>query len=1056
MKHTVPHLRRAVAATLLTALPLAAAPVLAGPATPPGSAADLLADIQVKGRVTDDKGNGLPGVTVVVKGTTNGTQTDADGRFTLTAADNATLLLSFVGYATQELPVSGRTEFNVQLAPDTKALDEVVVTGYQVQRKADLTGAVAVVKVDEVKDLPSGNVMRNLQGRVPGVSINTDGAPDGAVSVRIRGLGTLGNNDPLYVIDGIPTKDGINQLNQNDIESIQVLKDASAASIYGSRAGNGVIIITTKKAKKGYNRVEFSTFATVQKPRRITSMLNTQEYGRVYWQAAVNSGNLTPTSPLYTYRQHTENGQPVLDEVIVPEFIDADKTQRAADTDWFDEIQQTSLIQSYNLSLANGGERGNALFSLNYYDNDGVVRYSNYKRMTARMNSDYSFFDGKLKIGENLLLSRNRTRFGADRDAINYATVLPTIVPVRTADGAGWGGPVNGISDRQNPVRLLEDNKQNFGVTSRAFGNVFADLEVIKGLHLRSSFGIDYSLFDQKSLQKKYKSGYLSDNVNRLLVVNRNFGNWVWQNTLNYHLGAGKNQVDFLLGAERISYNFNEVTANRSGFASEDINYAVLDAGSGAQLNTGFSSAYRLASYFGKVNYSFDERYLASVTVRRDGSSRFGKENQFGWFPAASVGWRLSEEGFIKNHAALISDLKLRAGWGQTGNQDIANDAAYSLYRPLYGSDPTWDPDPGTAYDIAGIKTGALPSGYRRFQQGNDQLKWETTTQSNFGVDFGLLQNKLTGSVDYFVKNTRDILVLPPYIAAVGEGGSRWVNGASIENKGWEVLLSYQDELPSTGFAYNVTANLSRYRNEVTKLPREVINAYGGNGQDVTIIGQAFGSRYGYVADGLFQSQSEVDTHATQVGAAPGRIRYQDLNGDGKIDNFDQTWITNNTPDFIYGLTVGGSWKGLDLQLFWQGVQGLKVFNDTKFRTDFTFANQENWGTRVLDAWSPTNTGSTIPAVSLLNQNNEWRPSTYFVENGSYLKLRNVQLGYSFPKALTSTLRLQQLRLYVQGTNLVTFKDRKGPNAYTSPDPEVQLLGFPIAPAFSTGLNVTF
>ncbi|TYZ05791.1 TonB-dependent receptor [Hymenobacter lutimineralis] len=1056
MKETVPFVRQAVLLSMLAAGPLALhLPVQAATLRYAGATARL-AETPISGRVTDDQGAGLPGVTVVVKGTAIGTSTGPNGEFSLSVPDNATLIFSFIGYKTQEVSAAGRTSFSVKLATDVAALDEVVVTGYQVQRKADLTGAVAVVKVDEVKDLPSGNIMRNLQGRVPGVSINTDGAPDGNVSVRIRGLGTLGNNDPLYVIDGIPTKDGINQLNQNDIESIQVLKDASAASIYGSRAGNGVIIITTKKARKGVNRVEFSTFATLQHPRELAPMLNTQEYGRTYWQAAVNDG-LTPSSPLYTFRSHTDsNGRPVLDEVVVPEFIDADQTQRAADTNWFEEIQQRSLIQSYNVNLASGGERGNALFSLNYYDNDGVVKYSNFKRFTGRLNSDYSFLDGKLKVGENLTMARSRQSYGEDRQALGVSVLQLAIVPVRTVDGVGWGGPVNGIADRQNPVRLLEDNKQNYGATNRAFGNAFADLELVKNLHLRTSFGIDYSLFSQRSLFKRYKSGYLSDNLNRLVNVERTFGNWVWQNTLNYSLTLGKSQLDLLAGTERISYTFTEISAQRTGFAIEDLDYAYLDAGSANKDNGGFASAYRLASYFGKVNYAFNERYLASVTLRRDGSSRFGKENQFGVFPAASAGWRISEESFLKDNVALVSDLKLRAGWGQTGNQDIAYDAAYSLYRPVYGTDPTWDPDQGTAYDIAGNKAGALPSGYRRFQQGNDQLKWETTTQTNIGLDFGLLQNKLTGSVDYFVKNTKDILVKPPYLAVVGEGGDRFVNGASIENKGWEFLLGYQNELAGSGFAYNITGNLSSYRNQVTALPREVINAYGGNGQDVTIIGQPFGSRYGYVAEGLFQSQGEVDTHATQVGAGPGRIRYRDLNGDGKIDNFDQTWITSNQPDFIYGLNLGASYKGFDVQLFWQGVQGLEVYNETKFRTDFSYVTGENWGKRVLDAWTPENNGSTIPAVSLLNQNNELRQSSYFVENGSYLKLRNAQLGYSVPQHLAGRLRLQQVRLYVQGTNLLTFKDRKGPNAYTSLDPEIQTFGYPIPLTFTTGLNVTF
>ncbi|MDO7851481.1 SusC/RagA family TonB-linked outer membrane protein [Hymenobacter convexus] len=1036
---------------------LAGGPALAteAPAAHPAALAPA-ADRPISGRVTDEKGAGLPGVTVLVKGTSLGTTTGPDGSFALTAPDNATLVLSFVGYKTQEIAMGTQATFAVQLANDAAELDEIVVTGYQTQKKADLTGAVAVVKVDEVKDLPSNNVARNLQGRVPGVNITTDGAPDGNVSVRIRGIGTLGNNDPLYVIDGIPTKDGINQINQNDIESIQVLKDASAASIYGSRAGNGVIIITTKRAKKGVNKVDFNTFFTFQGPGKQPKLLNTEQYGRVLWQAAINDG-VTPPTQLYTYQQHNDaSGRPVLDRVIVPEFIGPDQTQRAADTNWFNEIQQNSLAQSYNLNLSTGGEKGGALVSLNYFDNKGVIKYSEFERFTGRINSDYNFFGGRLKVGENLTLVRNMQTYGEDRQARGLAVLSLPIVPVRTVDGVGWGGPVSGIADRNNPVRILEDNRQNKAYNNRAFGNFFADLEVVKGLHLRSSFGLDYNLFTFRGMYKPYKSGYLNNPESRVSNTSRVFGNWVWQNTLNYNLTLGRNQIDFLAGTERISYDYEETFATRTGFAITDPNFMYLDAGTGVQNNGGYSSAYRLASYFGKINYAFADKYLVSATLRRDGSSRFGKDNQFGLFPAVSAGWRLSEEGFIKDNARFVSDFKLRAGWGQTGNQDIAYNAARSLYRPNYGSDPTWDPDTGTAYDINGNKSGLLPSGFQRFQQGNDRLKWETTSQTNLGVDFGFLENQLSGSVDYFVKNTKDILVNLPYPAVVGEGGGQFINGASLRNKGWEFLLNYQKKL-SNDLAFNISGNLSSYRNEVTYLPAAAVNAYGGNGQDQTILGRSIGSVFGYVTDGLFRTAEEVTNSPTQTGKGLGRIRYQDLNGDGKIDAKDQTWISNGNPDFSYGLNLGASYKGFDVQVFLQGVQGLKVYSDTKFRTDFSsLTSGENWGQRTLDAWTPANPDSNIPAVSLINNNNEGRTSTYFLENGSYLKLRNVQLGYSLPAGLISKLRMTQARVYVQGQNLLAFYQKKGDGAYTAPDPEVQTFGYPIPVTFTTGLNISF
>jgi TonB-linked SusC/RagA family outer membrane protein len=1055
MRKSVLLARRLCLPTLLAAAPLAIAAVPAPALAAATPRAGALADITITGQVNDESGAGLPGVTVLVKGTTNGATTDASGKFTLTASSAATLVISSVGYVAQEVAVAGHTTLTIALVPTTQDLTEVVVTGYQTQRKADLTGAVSVIKPDEIKGMTSQSVAVNLQGRVPGVQITTDGSPSGAnTAVRIRGFGTLGNNDPLYVIDGIPTKEGINQLNQNDIESIQVLKDASAASIYGSRAGNGVIIITTRKAKKGVTRVDITSFVSAQTPGPHLQMLNTQDYGRVYWQASINDGT-TPNIPFYSFQSHQgPAGRPVLDQVVVPEFLDAAKTQRTADTDWFKETQQTAIVQQYNVNVSNGGEHGGVLFSLNYYKNTGTLKYSGSERWTGRLNSDYGLFGSRLKIGQNLAVSKLQYAQFDLNNVRDRSSQLLNIVPVHTVDGVGWGGPVNGIGDRDNPVRLLTDNQQNRADLYRAFGNAYADAELLKGLHLRTSFGIDYSLYKYNELYKTFQAGYLSNANNRVTNNESTYGNWVWQNTLNYDLtlGEGNHVMSFLLGSERLSYVNESFYASRTNFASQDPNYIVLDAGSANKDNGGSATSYRLASYFAKVNYAFKDRYLLSGTIRRDGSSRFGADNQFGIFPAVSGGWRLSEESFLKDNVAFISDLKLRAGWGQTGNQDIANFASRAVYQSSLGTlDPNFAYDIGTAYDIYGNDTN-LPSGYRRVQQANPNLKWETTTQTNIGADFGFLQNKITGSVDYFIKNSTDILVNLPYLGVVGEGGDKYVNGASIRNSGWEFLLGYQNTL-ANGLSFNITGNLSTYRNKLTYLPDEVINAYGGNGQDVTRLGHSVNAVYGYVADGLFQNVGEVSGAPTQVGAAPGRIRYKDLNNDGKIDNFDQTWISEAIPDFNYGLNLGASWKGFDVQIFLQGVQGIYAFNNSKFRTDFSsLASGENWGNRLLDAWSPTNTGSGIPAPTLVNSNNEGRSSTYFVENASYLKLRNFQLGYNLPTALVSKIRLQGVRVYVQGQNFFTLKSKQ----FSGPDPEVTNYQYPIPHVFTTGLNVSF
>lgn len=1012
--------------------------------------------IPVSGKITSKTdAQPIPGVTVLEKGTTNGTTTNEKGEYTLRVSPGATFLFSFIGMVSQEAALGNSSVLDMILEEDLKKLDEVVVTGYKAERKADLTGAVSVVKLSDIKDIPTADPIKNLQGRVAGMQVTTSGSPGATASVRIRGQGTLNNNDPLYVIDGIPTKEGLQSINQNDIESIQVLKDASAASIYGSRAGNGVIIVTTKRAKAGFSRIDFSSFWSFQRYQSKLKVLNTDQRARVYWQAAVNDG-VTPSSPLYQFNSHLDaQGKPVLDGVSYPEFIDAAQTMRPANTRWFDEISQTGLMQSYNLNFSNGGEKGTMLFSLNYLDHDGIIKETNLNRLTLRLNSDYNFLQGKLKVGENLTFAKTRQTLLPEGEIMNMALIQQSIVPVRTLTG-GWGGPVASMSDRQNPVRLIADNQQNKSYAGRIFGNVYADLEILPKLQLRTSIGVDYTLGSQRVLYKAYTSGFLSDPMNRATNTENFYGNWIWQNTLTYSLERNKHRLDFLAGTERIRYNNQSFWASRQGFALQTPEYMYLDAGSANKDNGGSAFGYGLMSFFGKVNYALADRYLASVTVRRDGSSRFGSDQRYGTFPAFSLGWRLSEENFLKDHVTAISDLKLRFGWGVTGNQDFANNAIYRLYESNYGIDPTWDFDIGTAYDITGANTGSLPSGYRLIQQGNDKLKWESTTQTNYGIDFSLFEYKLTGSVDYFVKKTKDILVSPPYLGVVGEGGNQWVNGASMENSGIELQLGYQGKIANK-VNFNLSGNISSYQNKVTYLPREVVNSYGGNGRDVTILGRSINSIYGYVADGIFQTQEQVDSYATQIGKGVGRIRYKDLNGDGVVDDRDRTWIGNSNPKFMYGLNADFSFKGIDVVLFFQGLQRADVYNDNKLLTDFaSLASGVNWGERTLDAWSPTNPTSTIPALTLTDKNNEQRRSSYFVEQGSYLKLRNVQVGYTIPATLLKRYRMQQARLYVQAQNVLTLRKKTGNSAYTGVDPETPNATYPIPAVYTLGLNLSF
>ncbi|WP_436484523.1 SusC/RagA family TonB-linked outer membrane protein [Chitinophaga sp. ARDCPP14] len=988
----------------------------------------------------------LPGVTVQ-SGNRN-TITNGSGQFTLPAAVGEVLNFSYIGMKPMSLKAS-EGSMSVEMEDNATDLNQVIVTGYQTQKKADLTGAVSVVNVSEIKDIPLGNPVKALQGRVPGVFITSNGDPNSNATVRIRGIGTLGNNDPLYVVDGIPTKRGLQELNQNDIESIQVLKDASAATIYGSRAANGVIIVTTKRAKKGYSRITADVSASLQDYSTKLKTLNTEGRGRAYWQAAVNDRTDPNNNQIYQYDWNGDFNNPVLNKINLPEFIDAAKTMKPADTYWYDQIAQTSLLQTYNVSIANGNERGNSYFSVGMYNNKGIVKETQQRKITARFNTDYSFFKGRLKIGENLSATYIRDALVPATDILFAALVQQPVVPVHTVDG-GWGGPAPGMTDRQNPVRLIEDNRQNKSNFLRLFGNVYADLEIIPNLHFKSSYGIDYNGTYQRTLRKSYTSGFLSDPSNFSQTSQDYNGNWVWQNTLTYNVALQKHRFDFLLGGEQIKYIAQNFYASRQGYALENIDYAYLNAGSSNKDNGGTGSGYTLLSYFGKANYSYDNKYLASVTLRRDGSSRFGKENRFGMFPAVSLGWRVSEENFIKQNLPFLSDLKLRYGWGRSGNQEIANNATYTLYSAIYGIDPTWDFDSGSAYDLGGAGSGQLPSGYTLIQQGNPALKWESTMESNAGIDFGLFDNHLSGSVDYFIKKTSDILISPAYLAVIGEGGTKFVNGASMQNKGLEVLLSYNGNI-APGLALTVTGNVATYRNKITRLPPEVLTSYPGNGQDKTILGHSINSTFGYVADGLFRSQKEVDDYATQIGKGVGRIRYKDLNSDGVIDDKDRDYIGKGDPDFTYGLNVTLEYKHFDLTFFLQGIQGIQVYNTYKTYTDFSSIwPGTNWGARTLDAWTPQHPDASIPALTLVDRNNENRTSTYFLESGSYLKLRNLQLGYSFQHMLSK--RLQTARVYLQGSNLLTLKNK----GFTATDPENPNNAYPIPVIGTIGLNLSF
>jgi TonB-linked SusC/RagA family outer membrane protein len=1021
--------------------------------------------VTVTGKVTAAATNeAMPGVTVLEKGTMNGTLTGDDGGFTITVNPAATLVFSFVGMKSEEVVVGTQRTINVGLQEALSYLDEIVVTGYQTQRRADLTGSVAVADMEKTRDIPTPNIIQAVQGSVAGLYITNDGSPGAqATKINIRGTNTLNNTAPLYIIDGVPTVDAqlFQSLDPSTIESMQILKDASAASIYGSRASNGVIIITTRPGT-GKWTVDFKSSLSIQNYKRRYDMCNTDEYGRVLWQGYVNDNPLqNPNNALYTYDWHMEGSVPVLDAVHPVEFIAGDPMVPSGDTDWQEEVFQTGLISSNSLILSGGTDRVNTLVGLTYFSNKGMIITSNYKKVNLRVNNSVKFFDGKLKIGENLQLigsTETPTPGDAARSVIALSTDIVPILPVYKTDGT-FAGPLGaGFSDRGNPVHMADIAKWNRNNLYRSFGNVFVELTPIKNLIFKSNLGLDVGLLKTKVINPLWSEGFLSNGTNTLDIKETQTFNWSWSNTLNYQLVIGKSRATALLGMEAINNSIDYLGLHREGFAIDDINYYYMNAGTGSSSLSGSATGNKLLSYFGSVNYIFDDRYILSGTVRYDGSSRFGENKRFGLFPAVSAGWVISQENFMSSVAAL-SNLKLRAGYGTVGNQEgIPDYARFQLWKPDYAGELWYFniASGGTGYDLNGSDGGTLPSGYRATQASNPNLEWESTTELNLGVDVGFFQQKLTGSFDYFMRETRNILTQPPILGAIGEGGNQVLNGATMENKGWELILGYGDRKGQV--SYNVTANFSHFADKITYLPATVLANYAGY-LDNTILGHSLSSVFGYVTDGLFQTQAEVDAHATQTGAGIGRIRYKDLNDDGVITPADRTWLGTTNPKLIAGLGGDVSYKGFTLSFFTRGVFGVLVQDMAKVEKNsfLGLLPGQNKGVSLLDAWTPQNTSSTIPMLSHNNTNDEGRTSDYTIVNGSYFKVQNLQLSYSLPKSALNVIKVPSARVFVMGENLILLYDKKGANAFTGPDPETpvtQFTGYPKPVVVTFGIDI--
>jgi TonB-linked SusC/RagA family outer membrane protein len=1021
----------------------------------------------VRGTVTDNNNAPVTGASVTVKDTEVGTQTDNAGNFQIDLpAGSKTLIITSVGLISQEVSVDGRNHVSVSMKAANNNLDQVVVVGYTTQRKRDLTGSVAVVDLTPVKNNSSGNLMQALQGRVPGLYIEKDGSPNGSNGrILIRGANTLGNNSPLYIIDGIPTTrpEVFQNISPANIASVQVLKDASAESIYGARASNGVIIVTTKNGGNTNGKVvfQFDNSISVQSEKSSRfKMLNAVDRGKALWRASVNDGQdpAAGYGQIYNFDWNHDFNNPVLNSVSVQPFVGGDSNTPAGNTNWQEVMYKKGLVTNNSLTASVGNKNSSLEINLSYLNNTGMLRYTDYRRYSGSINAITRAFNDKATFGVNLRVANSDETLtardiGGEQTTYLAVTLAPTI-PVYQKDGVTFAGESGaGYSDRNNPLHMQYISRWNNANRLSSFGNIFIEVQPFRNLFFKSNIGADDARYLNKVISPTFTEGALSRTTNSLFFDQNHYLSTTFSNTLRYNLNLHDHSLKFLVGTEYIKTDLDYQATRKEGFAVQTEDYFTLSAATGNTNVSGGSTGHRLFSEFGRIDYNYADRYLLALTVRRDGSSRFGSENQFGIFPAASVGWRIDKENFMKGNT-LFSELKLRAGVGRVGNQEIGDVARFGLFDTRYGTTLAqlvggfWEQymNIGTAYSLTGVNTGTLPSGFVQIQAANPGLKWETTDEINTGVDFSVFRNKIFGSFDYFSRKTTGILIVPPIASALGEGQTKPVNGASKTNKGWEFVIGYRGDKVGQ-FKYNVQMNFSHFRDRITELPENVRPAYPGNLVN-TIIGHSQFDIFGYKTAGLFQSQDEVNKAPTQIGAGPGRIRYVDINNDRVINDLDRTWIGTQLPALEYGARIDLIYKQFDASIFGSGVAGREGY-DAYTLFNHLMKSRENVGPGVFDAWTPQHTNTNVPALTLKDNNNEGRTSDYFIVNTSYFKMRNIQVGYSIsPKAVFT-----RLRVFAMGENLFWFKSKN----YLGPDPErIDLRPVPIPKTLTIGLNATF
>lgn len=994
----------------------------------------------ITGTVTNAKdGSPIADASVIVIGEKSSTRTNSNGNFSLNVSPNAKQAqITHVGLEPQTIDISSATVVTVSLVPASGSLQDVVVVGYSTQKRTTITGAISSVDMGDLEQRRVADVAQSLQGQVAGVQVSqSTGAPGDQINIRIRGEGTIGNNSPLFIIDGIPSRD-ISFLTPADIQSMTVLKDASAASIYGSRASAGVIVITTKSGRKGKTNVDINYYNGIQKVTNLPKMLNGAQYLNKVEEAWNNSG-YSGTNP-YT----------------------ADKGRSdLADTDWLDELFETGRSQNLQLTASGGTDKVQYLLSAGYYKQDGIVIYNNdrYRRLNFRTNINASITD-RLTIGTNLQLSSaDQDKLSSKGDApgiIRHALIRPPIIPVykNTSDPTyserdpftdlpfftkPWDNSKNIYEFSSNPVALAyytNDKRSNF----KTFGNIYAEYAFLKNkeLKFKTNLGVDLNMTHNKAFNPNFgddDGGGSGDDrglgrKNRPNGLDENRGQETtitWNNTLNYSKTFQKHFVSALAGTEFISNRSSSIGASRQRFEFTGDNFQYIDFGGTANLYNGGSAAeWALFSLFGSATYAFDSKYMITANFRGDASSRFAENNQWGYFPSVSVGWKISNETFMQD-VTWLSDLKLRASTGKLGNQEIDNYAFLTLLRKS-----------GDQFLIS--------------RYGNPDLKWESTTQHNIGIDIGVLRNRIYLSIDYFEKKTSDILLPISLPSLVGNVSPTIVNAGEVSNQGIEVALNLRNY--GKAFSYSVNANIATVTNRVENLHPNLPSIIGDVSK--TEVGHPLNSYYGYVMEGIYQNQAEITKHlsgTTNPSNKPGDIRFKDLNGDGIINDKDRDYIGNSIPKLSYGLNLSAGYKGFDMSILFQGVSGVDIYNDAKQITDFD-SRPFNHSVLVLDSWKGEGTSNTIPRATF-NDNGSSKKSSIFVEDASYFRLKNLEIGYSLNSAgIIPKFGVQNIRIYASVQNLFTITD------YTGLDPEsTDILDrgtYPQSQAFLLGINVKF